>query len=168
MKPHWDALKSACSILFEAVKCFDKDGVDIYFTVFKNSQRTQRIKKTGELDSILRTHRPQDVPCDMSNRLDLIVQAYKHKLMKRYGNTGLFGGLGLDWLKRAVRPISIYILTDGQWQDDPKSVIQRLVHQLETLELSKRQIGLQFISFGDDPAALQRLKRLDDDIGTTL
>ena len=166
MKPHWDALKSTCSILFEAVNRFDKDGVEIYFTVSEDSQRAQHINKTDALDSILSTRRPQNIPCDMSNRLDVIVQAYNHRLRKRYSDSGLLSFL--DFFKRPVRPMSIYILTDGQWQDNPESVIQRLAYQLEALELSERQIGLQFISFGDDHAALERLKHLSDDILTTM
>lgn len=160
MKQHWSSLKALCSLLFEIVKNYDPDGVDFYFTVSQTQKKNFKIRRS--LEAFLARKEPQPGPCDMSNRLGLILQAYQDRLRHRDRFTSVFS--------RKVRPISIYILTDVQWElgPDPSNVIKNLVDQMGNLMITKEQVGLQFISWGDDPEVQKRLERLDSGLGTRL
>lgn len=159
MEQYWPSLKSLCLLLFEIVKDYDPDGVDFYFTV-SQTQKSFRTRKA--LDAFLAKTDPQPGPCNMSNRLGQILQAYQDRLRQRDRLTSVF--------HRKVRPISIYILTDGQWElgRDPSNVIKNLVDQMGNLMINKEQVGLQFISWGDDYEVQKRLERLDSGLGTKL
>lgn len=160
MKQHWSSLKSLCSLLFEIVKDYDPDGVDFYFTVSQTQKRNFTNRR--QLEAFLARKEPQSGPCNMSNRLGLILQAYQDRLRHRDRFTSVF--------HRKVRPISIYILTDGQWElgPDPSNVIRNLVDQMGNLMITKEQVGLQFIRWGNDPEVQKRLERLDSGLGTRL
>ena len=63
-----------------------------------------------------------------------------------------------------VRPLSIYILTDGVWQGggNPEVPMLGLVETLKNYNLTRNQVGIQFISFGDDAGGLERMHDLDE------
>lgn len=163
MVAHWPALKSLSALLFHVVKDFGPNGVDFHFTVSDNTRRTRSIRTKRAFDEMFEARRPQSGPCDISIRLGQIFQAYGSRLESRFGHS-----LIPNRFRRQLRPMSVYILTDGQWQDDPEYVIRTLVQKMQDLGILRDQIGLEFISFGNDPEALRTLKRLDDDMGLQL
>lgn len=85
------------------------------------------------------------------HRLKLMEQRAKHPYWKR-GNTA------------PVRPLSIYVLTDGNWQPgcDLAPSIESLVETMLSLGMKRSQVGIQFISFGDDKDGLERLAYLEN------
>ena len=60
------------------------------------------------------------------------------------------------------RPMSLYILTDGNWQPqrDTEECIAELVKALEMSD--QYQVGIEFIRFGNDWGGRARLEHLDD------
>lgn len=87
---------------------------------------------------------------NISIRLGLVLETYRQKLLSR--NYPLL-----------ERPMNIYILTDGIWADggDAETPITQMVEDLKRLGFRRRQVGIQFISFGNDSNALRRLELLD-------
>jgi hypothetical protein len=61
----------------------------------------------------------------------------------------------------------LYILTDGIWEPncDAAGPIKNLVNKLNKLDKGRVQVGIQFISFGNNPEALDRLDILDSGLG---
>lgn len=67
--------------------------------------------------------------------------------------------------KKDVRPLNLDIFTDAAWQpkSDPDAGIKNLVELLVQLRLeAAKQVGIQFISFGDNKANLEKLEHLDE------
>lgn len=69
------------------------------------------------------------------------------------------------------RPVSIYVLTNGVWNQDPAArdgvcgadqPIKQLIRELKARNLSKSQVAFQFIRFGSNETGTQRLTFLDD------
>ncbi|KAI0267504.1 hypothetical protein BC834DRAFT_81197 [Gloeopeniophorella convolvens] len=63
------------------------------------------------------------------------------------------------------KPISILVITDGVPTDDPRSVIVEFARRLDARNVPLRQLGIQFVQIGDDQAASEALKELDDQLG---
>ncbi|KAF5010237.1 hypothetical protein FDECE_3596 [Fusarium decemcellulare] len=67
------------------------------------------------------------------------------------------------------RPTSVLILTDGIWEGGDElgggleANISRVVKQMEKKGIPRTGFTIQFVSFGNDPAGISRLKYLDDD-----
>jgi hypothetical protein len=92
--------------------------------------------------------------CDMENSISTILDQVKKKIPRKNSKT------------------SIYILTDGIWDDATNSdnicgvdnAIRSLVGEMRRLNLMRSHISLQFIRFGDSEIAKNRLRYLDDDL----
>lgn len=67
--------------------------------------------------------------------------------------------------KKIPRKKSIYVLTDGKLgtgdEDQDYEQIEMIVNKIQAAGLSSDQIGIQLISFGNDPDGLKRLQNLD-------
>ncbi|KAF5238344.1 hypothetical protein FANTH_10377 [Fusarium anthophilum] len=68
------------------------------------------------------------------------------------------------------RPTSVIILTDGIWEQggslEEKGVeacITKIIKRMEDKGIGDTAFAFQFVSFGNDPVGLRRLKYLDDD-----
>jgi hypothetical protein len=66
--------------------------------------------------------------------------------------------------------MNIYVLTDGCWENacTGENQIRNLVDELVKLKLTKDQVGIQFIRFGNDQRGLERLSYLDSGLGAGL
>lgn len=96
--------------------------------------------------------RGKDSTTDINICLFQILEDYKRHLDKNH------------WWKSKPKPLSLFIFTDGVWEKEvtASEPIKSVVAKLEDLRKDKRQIGIQFISFGSDPAGLGQLEHLDD------
>jgi hypothetical protein len=68
------------------------------------------------------------------------------------------------------KPLSVYVFTNALWgkRSDPKAAIKNVVDNLVKLGYPSSQVGIQFISFGDDPDALKRLEHYDSGLGLAM
>ena len=157
MREHWSTLKSLVAVLAYIVKTYDPDGIEMYQTMC--SEKPLKSKNSSDLMAALDRTTPSGIS-DIAIRLNLILSAYETKLHRAHG-----GGL-LSSLRKEVRPLTLYVLTDAVWQPecDAAGPIKKLVRKLESLGMSKNQVGIQFIRFGKNPLGLSRLEHLDSGI----
>jgi hypothetical protein len=122
------------------------DGTEMFYTV---SYDTYQRKDTTELCEFLEKKVTTGVT-NISYRLNLQLQAYRMKL---------FNAKKAKGKKSIVRPMSIYILTNGEWGPglDPKIAIKDITTYLTSNNQHKGQVTIQFISFAQTPVAMQRV-----------
>lgn len=151
MAQHWPMVNKVFKALSYIVKEMDKDGIDLYFTISETYQK--RAKKTSKLLPIVQAQMQRgNSTTDINFRLTKILDEYKNNLDKK------------KWYQSGPKPLSLYVLTDGLWEEDCTAIepIKMAVQKLEDLRKDERQIGIQFISFGENPTGLKRLHYLDD------
>ena len=160
MKPHWQVMSELCRYLMWTVKKYDKRGVDLHFTV--SNEKHINSKKSRKLASHL-VNKPRPAGCDMGARLGKILDVYADT-MRNYRNARAGRKKRASIEKGSLKELSVYVLTDGLWQEqsDVKGPIEALVATMIELKYPRRQVGIQFIRFGDDPRAIEKLRCLDD------
>lgn len=161
MEQHWTRLQKVFDTVAYIVKEVDPDGFDVWFTGPGKPLRNCK-KTTAPLQSI-KTRRPQGTT-DINDRLSQIFDDHIEALRKPH-KTGLLGKLS-----KGVKPLSLYVLTNGIWERncDPSNLVENFVAQLEELRKVKGKVGIQFISFGDDPVGLERMELLDSGLNVKL
>ena len=151
-------------LLWAMVAKRDPDGPELYITSDMRALKPKNdVKMLHELDS-----RPAKDAPDMRHCFAQIIENYQTQFGKR--------NLGARLLHpkttpaKGPRKLSLYVLTDGVWQDktDLRQVIETLVDCLIEHKLTNKQIGTQFIQFGDDGRGTRRLKRLDSNLNFKL
>jgi hypothetical protein len=158
MAEHWDTLHNVLDVLAYIVKDGDPDGPELFFTI---SSQWKRSKNTTGLLELLH-NKSHKGATDITLRLNNIIDKYKTKLDQG-------PSLISSFLKRekGIRPLSLYILTNGIWEDKskPDTLIINLVQKLLKLEKTRQQVGIQFVSFGNDTRGLERMRKLDSELG---
>jgi hypothetical protein len=125
----------------------DRDGVDIWCT---NSQGMLHKKDLTSLLEFVKVRMAKAKgTTDIKERLGSILSRYNGELRRKEG--------------RAVTKMSVYVLTDGAWTGlaDAEDLIRETVEVLQRFHKRSDQLGIQFIRFGDDAQAIERLERLD-------
>jgi hypothetical protein len=156
MAKYWQELTSLVGVLAYIVKSGDPDGIEMYYTI---SDKSIKSKDSSVLVKSVQRTKPQGVS-DIGMGLAAILGQYNLKLEKTLGSTAV---TAVD----DIRPLSLYVLTDGAWQPDSdaetpiKDVVRNLLKQRK---LNKKQVGIQFIRFGNNPASIAKLRKLDDEI----
>lgn len=165
MIPHWPDVKRVFEALSYVVKDCDPDGIELYFA---NSDDRGKDRNTSSLLRMLE-HRGFQGTTDISLRLTQIFHRYRDELDEKTRSASL-----PLWWKRgttnSARPLSLYVLTNGAWESrcDAETPIKLLVEELKLRNMGKSQVGIQFISFGNDRICLDRLQRLDSGLGIGL
>jgi len=160
MNKHWDNVMKVFETLSYMVKEVDPDGFDVWFTgsskPMKNCTNT-----SGPVEAV--EHRRKHGITDINVRLGEIFEGYLEDLKKP--RTGFFSKMS-----KPAKPLSLYVLTDGMWEKNcnPRPVVENFVQQLINLGKVKGRVGIQFISFGQDPVGLDHLERLDSGLKVKL
>ena len=154
MTAHEAEVKRILGILAYLVKDSDPDGLELYFTC---SKKKFKEKDPTKLVTGFTTNKPGGLT-DIRIRLGSIIDDY-------------IKGFDRNWLKRKLKPVrslNIYVLTDGIFQPntDLTPPLQRLINKLN--EHGQYQVGIQFISFGNDTEALKRLDEWDDKLSLSM
>jgi hypothetical protein len=155
MKPHWKRLTRVFEALSYILKDVDPNGLDLSFTISADTlKKTKRTSKLVEMVKLRSKHLVGTT--DMNLKLTEILVTYQTELEKPQG---FFG--------KPILPRNLYILTDGVWEPncDAAAPIKNLVNKLNKLDKGRVQVGIQFISFGENTAALERLDILDSGLG---
>jgi hypothetical protein len=157
-------------VLGYMVKRHDKDGIDLYY--FNSSDRVENSKNSTKLAMSVRGHKFSGVSSP-ENSLVKKLDAYSKKIKAFASGTpeeqphGWKSHLPFTPSKapRLPSPLSVYVLTDGVWQlgghEDLENTIRDLIKNLNAAKCTRKQIGIQFIRFGNDPAGIERLNALD-------
>jgi hypothetical protein len=150
MNQHWSEVCKLGKLLMYIVKEMDPDGVDLYFL---KSRESIRIKNSTQMEKQINKHKPNGMTS--LNRLDEDLVAYRQKI-DQYGKS-----YNMD----RPRPRNIYIFTDGALEigeeKQGQSAIKMLVDSIQGAKLLRGQVGVQFISFGDNVEGIEKLQRLD-------
>ncbi|KAL9122286.1 MAG: hypothetical protein Q9187_001163, partial [Circinaria calcarea] len=159
MKSHWADVLELFKIMAYIVKDFDKNGIELQF--FKSPNHYQEKNTTPLLTSL--RYRTLEGYSDVKPPLNSILYDYQKKLNSK-------PLLGIKYLSKPVRPLNLYIFTDGAWLDDEdiERPIKNLVGEVEKLKFPGDQIGIQFIRFGNDRDGERRLKFLDSGLHLSL
>jgi len=132
------------------VKEMDPDGVELYFL---SSKDKLRLRTATKMEKLISSRNPSGMTS--LNRLNDDLVPYGKKL-DQYARS-----LGME----PPRPRSLYVLTDGvlEYGDDTQGhgAIKTIVDGIQRAKLVRGQVGIQFISFGNDPEGIARLQRLD-------
>ncbi len=158
MKEHWEKVCNVLDVLAYIVKDLESERVELYFTI--STQNKTSSTTTALLELLY--GKSHEGCTDINLRLNEIIDKYKNKLEQKPSKV-------LSYMKKEqnVRPLNLYILTDGVWetQSRPDSLITNLVDKLLKHDKTRQQVGIQFISFGSDPLGLERMRKLDSELG---
>ena len=151
MREYWDDVISFFSVFAYFVKRLDDDGLEMWFTVSGEEVRFSDTKKAV-------THLKRMRPSGLANfdlRLGKILERYQKVFQHKAGKRGFF------WLRtpQDVKPLSLYVLTDGSWASGSDAVAP--IEKIIKLSLPDRQVGIQFIRFGNHLKGIERLEYLD-------
>lgn len=75
---------------------------------------------------------------------------------------------GEDKMVRHGKPTSVYVLTNGIWGNTPgergkvAASIQELIAKMKRREMTRTEFCIQFVRYGNDVAAIEKLTYLDD------
>jgi hypothetical protein len=163
MNQYWSEVISVFHVLAYMLKGSDPDGLDLWFTIATEKVHSRH---TTALVHSLVNRRPEGYT-DIGLRLGSILQDYQSQLHNEA--TSRSRSWALTQRSKPVKPMNIYVFTDAEWQpgSDAATPITSMVHKLDALGYKKDQIGIQFISFGDDPERLDKLQQLDSRMALT-
>jgi hypothetical protein len=157
MCQHWSHACYLIRILAWRALGYDEDGMELYFTDPRTAEHVKQRKDQDVNEFVNAMKRAKPTPRMVQNPSG-IVNALSD-ILRPLLQTQQF------------RPKTVLILTDGKWEGLSSDtavdeLIRRSLAQLpgSANTISSRPITFQFISFGYDKAALERLRRLDDDI----
>ena len=164
MHSYWNTeLKGVFQALFGLLIPLDTNGIEVYCAMSTTENNFKAVEDAVAFVSAKRPS-PHGGQADISNLLGQILDEYRESLES---NTSKRRSL-LRVLTRRKKPLTLFVLTDGIWQthSDPANVIKDTVGTLRKLnKTSTRQVGIEFIRFGNDEHAIQKLERLDSGLG---
>lgn len=145
----WPDVKRVFEALSYVVKGMSPDGTELFFTI---SYDTWRRKDTFDLVEYLEK-KTTGGETNIAYRLDLQLQTYRARLYAAKGQKGK---------KAVVRPMSFYILTNGEWGAgaDPKPKIKEMADFLIASKMTRGQVTIEFISFAQSTSASQKISDL--------
>lgn len=152
-------------ILGYITKKFDPDGVDLHFTINKDNFN-EKCKSTDDMIAALRRCKAGGTT-DFGACLKTHLQSYGQRLVDHQLNRGASSKRRslLGRAPKPLRPVTFYILTDGVWvggEHYGQTHIENLTRKLKEAGYERDQVGIQFISFGNDEDGLARLRNLDE------
>lgn len=151
---HFHKITERFKILAYLAKKFDPDGVEVCF-----SSEVPFIHK-GDTSKLLRKFNNQK--WDQLSFEDRIGTFIDRIVIPRLSSW--HQKLGLTRPKN----LTIFVLTDGKWGENRElaagveNPIMRLINVILTEGLSRTQVAIQFLRFGDDPDGKNYLKFLDN------
>jgi len=146
----WPDVQRVFETLSYILKGMSPDGTELYYTISYDTFRRKDPKDLYE-------HMEKKATAGTTNinfRLNLLLEGFRVRRPKL-----LAGGKK----KNVVRPISLYVLTNGEWLSDgpdPKITIQKTADSLVASNMSNEQLTIQFISFAKSPTGIQKLNDL--------
>ncbi len=166
MIEYWSEVDDLLHSLAYAVKKCSHNGLELRYTHV--DEKVHSTNSTDLVNSVRKFKPPYATGndrryTDIETSLGSFLDDYRQRIEK-YAKRRLTQHLHHD-----VKRVNVYVLTDGRWQPESDASIgesfRRLVSTLKLHGRNPKQIGVQFIQFGDDAEARQRLERLDNGLG---
>jgi hypothetical protein len=145
----WPDVKRVFEALSYVVKGMSPDGTELFYTV---SYDTYLRRDTSDLCAFLETKATKG-ETDISYRLNLQLQNLRAKLANAKFQKGK---------KAIVRPMSFYILTNGEWGKgvSPIVTIKETANFMLQNKFPAGQVTISFISFAQSATAMHRIGEL--------
>lgn len=146
MRPHKADVADMVGLLAWILKDFDPDGIELRLAVADQGFNSKN--SSSLVDSLTRS--TFQATCNMAHCLGRIFEEYKERI--RQHAPGF-----------PARPMNIYVLTNGIWQHrcEVEEQITDFVRFLIANRANRRQVGIQFVRFGEDEVGKARLRALD-------
>ncbi|KAH6693332.1 hypothetical protein BKA61DRAFT_714272 [Leptodontidium sp. MPI-SDFR-AT-0119] len=177
MAPVWLDVQRVFEALSYTVKGMSPEGTELFFTIsyadltllVYHPDATYLRKDTTDLSTHLATH-PLKGQTNILYRLNLQLQAYRLKLLRAKTppktKTKSKKAPSQPFVPEKVRPLSIYVLTNGEWGGDGvgDGGVEEVMDAMrvmgtfsESEGLDSRQVCVQFVSFAGSAAAMKRM-----------
>ncbi|KAF2115661.1 hypothetical protein BDV96DRAFT_645853 [Lophiotrema nucula] len=166
MTDHWQDVISTFKAIGYIAKAADPDKMEAFFT---NSHTTKRSKDREDFVQMLTSATPGGT-CSMHSSISKILTTWWNENKwcfetepekKRRSLSSMFS------TRNKKEGLNLYVFTNGVWQPKPEplcgvdEVIKGIVDKMIASESLTERIGIQFISFGNNPTGIRRLKMLD-------
>jgi hypothetical protein len=158
MAPWWSITTFVLETLAMKLAGLDDDGLDLVFTIGKDSNvsNAKGTKAPEKFKKAMDSARPvEHIKPDERAKTDM-------------GST--LSKIFNDYTSRSQRKgMTLIVLTDGIWENSVKEkgieeIIAKFFQKLKSKTMEVRKFSIEFIRLGDNPHAISRLKRLDDDL----
>lgn len=167
MKEHQaDVIESSYQLSY-IVKKFDSNGLDVLTT--SNPRREENFKTSTEM-KVFTKRKFRDASktgqCDIEFSLNEVFKRV-FKTIPRLSPSAKARTFG-TFRPGKARPFSILVFTNGVWNpsDDgfggADRLIERCIKLMKDNDVSRSDVAIQFVRFGNNPKGKQRLKFLDD------
>lgn len=169
MEAHWDEATYLLETLVMKAKHYDDDGMELFFTL---SRASAKGKDESKFRDKMREQRPRKgtgMNTDMVAPIERIFKRYFDKL-DEYDDRKRKGKKPKEERKEAL---TLIVLTDGVWAamrhsddvfDYMKTVLLKELERRKILRFTERPVSIEFVQFGNDDDATERLRALDDDM----
>ncbi|OTB01839.1 hypothetical protein M426DRAFT_210717 [Hypoxylon sp. CI-4A] len=163
---HREDVSNTFIALSYLAKRIDENDIDVFFT--SNPSRRHHQRRTSKLVNEVEYNYNRNaggtsaMEASMSEVIDYIIE---EKLPNPHVTLVGIPRIPQFLIKRPR--ITLFVFTDGLWGNGAASVsgvekeIRRLINNVKTRNLSRIAVTIQFIRFGDDADAIDRLKYLD-------
>jgi hypothetical protein len=154
MKQHWDVVTEVLITLAMKIGPLEKDGLDLGYAI-GSKHNLREIKGWGI---------PKAFKSSMQDAGEKINHMYKTNMKETLEKI-------FDTYTDTSKKMTLIVLTDGLWEgcaneDDVEKLIASFITNLKP-KLKKwesRWFSIQFVSFGENLRALERLQKLDDNM----
>ena len=158
MDAHWFEATKLLKLLVKKTKGLDEDGMDLRFTTGKAALDNE--KSPSRFVQKMQEARPKTALHERAHT----------DLRKALGDIMLPYLQAWKMNRQEIKDKVIIVLTDGIWagMEGNKSALVDLIRKFAaelnnyTVGLKERPFGIEFIQFGRDPGATERLRYLDD------
>lgn len=162
MKQHVHLIKDALQELFAITKDLDPNKVELAFAsaptvITKTSWRTKKL-----LDAVERNPFRRE-----SDKMDFFPQLLDEVIKPRLPRVVCGFDINFKARLRGREPISIYVLTDGNWGHNagPGSVhkkpLEEFIKFMQQQKVTKKHVTFHFVRFGDNELGKRYLNHLD-------
>ncbi|ETS83979.1 hypothetical protein PFICI_05855 [Pestalotiopsis fici W106-1] len=158
MRPHERIVLEGFQALSSIAKRLDPNRVELAFA--SRPKDVYRARATRKLVKIVKTHRYEHEPTMMAKSLSELVE---HQIIRKLPVKKM--GFNINPIAR--KHVSVYIFTDGNWGDDPEGAchvedaVKYLMDEVGRRRLTRQQVTLHFVRFGDSEAGGRHLEYLD-------
>jgi hypothetical protein len=168
MRSYWSDVDDTLTLLAYVLKDNDGDGMDLYFSSTQQGNGPDKHaprRRSSILADVTRAQKLNlSADSDISDRLAEILQGYQRRISKRPQQAPGVPASNWGWLAKAPKRMCIYVLTNGVWRasSKPGEPIQSLVEMIKEKAYERKDIGISFIAFGNEPMGLKRMRDLVD------
>lgn len=155
----WAQTMEAIKQLAALAALYDCNGVDIHLLCTSDKELAARgikhlnLMTEAEVSAIFTSIVPDGDYSPVGSRLETLMRAYISRII----NEKEAGQL-------ESKPVNYIVLTDGEFTDGPEEYLAEAARTLEKHNFHSTQVGVQFVQVGNNPAATECLRELDDDL----